>query len=144
MVKLEKSTVHVYLAPFLGVHAQIQWSKFHDTRLIGCTRLLGTPEQLQSLFSYCIMTIFECFHELRQRKKVLLSSLYTLINYHRCHMPAPFACLRRVQTAPKRAIFALIIQCHRSNPSDDRMPAFYINKSSALVCLFVPTRPMIG
>ena len=35
MVKLEKSTVHVYLAPFLGVHAQIQWSKFHDTRLIG-------------------------------------------------------------------------------------------------------------
>ena len=44
MVKLEKSTVHVYLAPFLGVHAQIQWSKFHDTRLIGCTRLLGTPE----------------------------------------------------------------------------------------------------
>ena len=44
MVKLEKSTVHVYLAPFLGVHAQTQWSKFHDTRLIGCTRLLGTPE----------------------------------------------------------------------------------------------------
>ena len=59
-------------------------------------------------------------------------------------MPAPFACLRRVQTAPKRAIFALIIQCHRSNPSDDRMPAFYINKSSALVCLFVPTRPIIS
>ena len=48
MVKLEKSTVHVYLAPFLGVHAQTQWSKFHDTRLIGCTRLLGTPE-------YCTM-----------------------------------------------------------------------------------------
>ena len=48
MVKLEKSTVHVYLAPFLGVHAQIQWSKFHDTRLIGCTRLLGTPEYMNA------------------------------------------------------------------------------------------------
>ena len=42
--KIENSTVHVYQASFLGVHAQTQWSKFHDTRLIGDTRLLGTPE----------------------------------------------------------------------------------------------------
>ena len=44
--KIENSTVHVYLASFLGVHAQTQWSKFHDTRLIGDTRLLGTLEYL--------------------------------------------------------------------------------------------------
>ena len=37
--KIENSTVHVYQASFLGVHAQTQWSKFHDTRLIGDTRV---------------------------------------------------------------------------------------------------------
>ena len=58
MVKLEKSTVHVYLAPFLGVHAQTQWSKFHDTRLIGCTRLLGTPEYKHHSWHACNLKQF--------------------------------------------------------------------------------------
>ncbi len=43
-MKIENSTIHVYYVTLLGLHAQTQWSKFHYTRLIGTTRLLGSTE----------------------------------------------------------------------------------------------------
>ena len=55
--KIENSTVHVYQASFLGVHAQTQWSKFHDTRLIGDTRLLGTPEYNYEVLQRFVMRL---------------------------------------------------------------------------------------